>query len=158
MFQCTNISSCLTWNPATINFTPQNLQHVFLPHNDPLMVTLSSGVYQVQRILIDTESLTNILFYKCYQQTEQDYHKLEPSSTILVDFNGRATQTTRQLTLEVVTKAVWAEALFLVETSVFPYNAILGCPWIHSVAAITSTFHQKIKILTPNEVIKIKGE
>lgn len=44
MLQCTNISSYLPWNPATINFTPQDLQHVFLPHNDPLVVTLQIGV------------------------------------------------------------------------------------------------------------------
>lgn len=47
MLQCTNISSYLPWNPATINFTPQDLRHVFLPHNDPLVVTLQIGVYQV---------------------------------------------------------------------------------------------------------------
>ena len=89
---------------------------------------------------------------------EQENHKSEPSSTVLVNFNGRATHVAGQLTLEVVAKTMRAEALFLVKASVSPYNAVLGRPWIHSVAAITSTFHQKIKILTSDEVIKIERE
>lgn len=48
--------------------------------------------------------------------------------------------------------------LFLVETSPSPYNAILGRPWIHEVARVTSTYHQKIKILTPHGVVEILGE
>lgn len=48
--------------------------------------------------------------------------------------------------------------LFLVETSPSPYNAILGHPWIHEVARVTSTYHQKIKILTPHGVVEILGE
>lgn len=48
--------------------------------------------------------------------------------------------------------------LFLVEASPSPYNTILGRPWIHEVARVTSTYHQKIKILTPHGVVEILGE
>lgn len=89
---------------------------------------------------------------------EQENHKSEPSSTVLVGFNGRVTHAIGQLNLELVAKTVRVKALFLVKASVSPYNAFLGHPWIHSVAAITSTFHQKIKILTSDEVIKIERE
>jgi hypothetical protein len=37
----------------TISFSNSDLKDVQLPHNDPLVITLRIGNYDVQRILID---------------------------------------------------------------------------------------------------------
>ena len=89
-----------------INFTLEELQHVILPHNYPLVATLHIGVYQVQRILVDADSLTNILFYECFQWMGQEHQKLEPSLTILVGFNDKITHAAGQLTLEAMDKTM----------------------------------------------------
>ena len=59
---------CVKVNAPTIEFIVKDPSHVFLPHDDPLMVTLQLRSYEVHRILIDTGSLTNILC-KCYKLT-----------------------------------------------------------------------------------------
>lgn len=55
------IIGCVRKSAPTIEFTRKDLSHVFLPHDDPLVVTLQLGSYQVRRILVDTGSSTNIL-------------------------------------------------------------------------------------------------
>ncbi|CAA7016767.1 unnamed protein product [Microthlaspi erraticum] len=37
------------------------------------------------------------------------------------------------------------------------YNAIMGTPWIHSLKAVASTYHQCLKFPTPNETVTIRG-
>lgn len=38
------------------------------------------------------------------------------------------------------------------------YNCILGWPWIHSVGAVTSTLHQRLKFLINNKLVVVEGE
>ena len=51
---------------------------------------------------------------------------------------------------------VLVNTLFLVEKFISPYNVILGRPWIHVMAVVTSTYHQ-IKIDTTDKVVEIFG-
>lgn len=88
----------------------------------------------------------------------REHEKLCLSQTLLVGFNGKATHAVEQLTLEVVTGEVRVNALFLIDCSVSPYNAIIGCPWIHATTVITSTYLQKIKIATPRGIVEIAGD
>lgn len=75
----------------------------------------------------------------------QEHGKLQPYQTLLVGFNGKTTHTVGQLMLEVTIGEVRINTLFLIDNSVFPYNEILGHPWIHATIVVTSTYHQKSK-------------
>lgn len=72
---------------------------------------------------------------------EQEHEKLEPTQTLLIEFNGKTTHMVGQLILDVVEEAVCVCTLFLVEMSSSPYNVILGRPWIHVTIAVTSTYY-----------------
>uniref|UniRef100_A0A2N9J2B4 Uncharacterized protein n=1 Tax=Fagus sylvatica TaxID=28930 RepID=A0A2N9J2B4_FAGSY len=39
---------------------------------------------------------------------------------------------------------------FFILNAFFPYNAILGRPWLHRMGAVPSTLHQRLKFPTPN--------
>ena len=39
-----------------------------------------------------------------------------------------------------------------------PYNALIGRPWLHSILAVASTFHQCIKFPLPNGIGVIRGD
>ena len=46
---------------------------------------------------------------------------------------------------------------FIVVDAFFPYIAIMGRPSLHSLGAISSTLHQKVKYPFGGQVIKIVG-
>ena len=46
---------------------------------------------------------------------------------------------------------------FIVVTSFSPYTTILGRPWIHSMTAVPSTPHVKVKFCTEKGIAIVKG-
>ena len=49
------------------------------------------------------------------------------------------------------------EVDFIVVDVFSPYTAIMGRPWLHSLGAISSTLHQKIKYPSRDQVLEIVG-
>ena len=132
---------CVRKEDHVIKFTSKDLYDVSLPHEDPLIVTLQIEKYQVQRILVDTRSSSNILFHHYFRSMYREHEELCLSQTLLVGFNRKTTHAVRQLMLEAVRGEVQVNTLFLIDGSISSYNAILGRPWIHTIAVVTSTYH-----------------
>lgn len=59
--------------------------------------------------------------------------------------------------LEVIFGDVRINTLFLIDSFASPYNVILGRPWTHSTAVVTSTYHEKIKIAMLRGIVEIMG-
>ena len=49
------------------------------------------------------------------------------------------------------------EVDFIVVDAFFPYTAIMGRPWLHSLGAVLSTLHQKVKYPFEGQVLEIIG-
>ena len=49
------------------------------------------------------------------------------------------------------------EVDFIVVDAFFPYIAIIGRPWLHSLGAVSSTLHQKLKYPSEGQVLEIVG-
>ena len=49
------------------------------------------------------------------------------------------------------------EVDFIVVDVFSPYTAIMGRPWLHSLGAVSSTLHQKIKYPFRDQVLEIVG-
>ena len=49
------------------------------------------------------------------------------------------------------------EVDFIVVNAFSPYTAIIGRPWLHSLGAASSTFHQKVKYPSGGQVLEIVG-
>ena len=49
------------------------------------------------------------------------------------------------------------EVDFIVVDAFSPYMAIMGRPWLHSLGAVSSTLHQKVKYRSEGQVLKIVG-
>ena len=47
---------------------------------------------------------------------------------------------------------------FIVVHSYSPYTAVLGRPWIHSIGALLSSLHQKVKFRTRHDIVEIRGD
>ena len=49
------------------------------------------------------------------------------------------------------------EVNFIIVDVFSPYTAIMGRPWLHSLGAISSTLHQKVKYPFGDQVLEIVG-
>ena len=49
------------------------------------------------------------------------------------------------------------EVDFIVVDAFSPYTAIMGRPWLHSLRAVSSTLHQKVKYPSGDQVLEIVG-
>ena len=46
---------------------------------------------------------------------------------------------------------------FIVVDDFSPYTAIMGRPWLHTLGAVSSTLHQKVKYPSGDQVLEILG-
>ena len=49
------------------------------------------------------------------------------------------------------------EVDFIVVDVFSPYTAIMGRPWLHTLRAVSSTLHQKVKYPSGGQVLEIMG-
>ncbi|XP_057506541.1 uncharacterized protein LOC130789742 [Actinidia eriantha] len=95
------------------------------------MHELRIGKYDVKRILVDTRSSVEVMYYDLFKQLKLPQDKLKPARAALVRFNaqahwplGTASLKTRASSQELMTE-------FVVVDIPSPYNAIVGRDWLH---------------------------
>ncbi|KAF8107757.1 hypothetical protein N665_0117s0028 [Sinapis alba] len=74
-----------------------------------------------------------------------DLRDMKPSSRTLIGFNGASEQMLGTIRLPVYAGDIVRTVKFSVIRTKAPYNVILGTPWLHSMKAIPSTYHQCVK-------------
>ena len=60
-----------------ISFGPEDLARVQTPHDDPLVIMLRVHACDVQRILIDGGSITNVLFLEIFEKLWLDESRIQ---------------------------------------------------------------------------------
>ena len=86
--------------------------------------------------------------------------KLEDLTTYsspLVSFEGKMVISRSQIRLPVQTGSDVVEVDFIMVDAFSPYTTIMGRPWLHSLGAVSSTLHQKVKYPSRGQVLKIVG-
>ena len=78
-------------------------------------------------------------------------------SSPLVSFEGKMVVPKGQIRLPVQAGTNVVEVDFIVVDAFSPYTAIMGRPWLHSLGAVSSTHHQKVKYLSGGQVLEIVG-
>ena len=78
-------------------------------------------------------------------------------SSSLVSFEGKMVVPRGQIRLPVQTGSDVVEVDFIVVDAFSLYTAIMGRPWLHSLGAVSSTLHQKVKYPSGGQVQEIVG-
>ena len=78
-------------------------------------------------------------------------------SSPLVSFKGKIVVPKGQIRLPVQAGTDLVEVDFIVVDAFSSYTAIMGRPWLHSLGAVSSTLHQKVKYLSGGQVLEIVG-
>ncbi|GAV82849.1 hypothetical protein CFOL_v3_26300, partial [Cephalotus follicularis] len=85
-----------------ITFSEADYEGVRLPHDDPVVVTLLVELFTMERILVDSGSLVDILDKHAFDQLRIPEDQLKPVKTPLVGFAGEMIHPLESINLSVV--------------------------------------------------------
>ena len=90
------VSTSCPGNPGSsahqvISFSDEDLADVQIPHNDPLVITLRFGDYDVQRVLVDQGSFAEVMYKGLYEKLGSKEADLANFSTPVFGFSGEST-------------------------------------------------------------------
>ena len=105
--------------------------------------------------MIDQGSVTKIMYLDLYKGLGLKPENLTTYSSPLVSFKGKMVIPKGQIRLSVQASTDVVEVDFIVVDVFSPYTAIMGRPWLHTLGAISSTLHQKVKYPSEDQVLKI---
>ena len=99
----------------------------------------------MKRVMIDQGSAADIMYPDLYRRLNLKLENLTAYSSPLVSFEGRMVVPKGQIRLPVQTGTDVMKVVFIVVDVFFPYMAIMGKLWLHTLGAVSSTLHQKVK-------------
>ncbi|GAV60161.1 hypothetical protein CFOL_v3_03692, partial [Cephalotus follicularis] len=121
------------------SFSEADYERVCLPHDDPVVVTLSEELFTMKRILIDSGSSADILYKHAFDQLKIPTDQLRPVKTPLVGFTGEIVHPLGSIDLSVVAslapRQTQVHMTFLVVDTPSPYNAIIERPGLNLMEA-----------------------
>ena len=147
----------LEW-PLVMGFSDEDKIETIQPHDDTLVITLRIGGYDVKRVMVDQGSTAEIMYPDLYKGLSLKVEDLMPYSSPLVSFEGKVIIPKGQIRLPVQTGSETVEVDFIVVDAYSPYTAIIVRPWLHTLGAISSTLHQKIKYPSGGQIEEILGD
>ncbi|XP_065045855.1 uncharacterized protein LOC103989797 [Musa acuminata AAA Group] len=116
---------------------------------------------QVRRIMIDTGSSADVLYFDAFQKLGLSRENMEPMCSALTGFTGNSISPlgaiTLPLTLGVPPRSKMVMSTFLVVDLPMAYNAIFGRPTLNKIRAVVSTYHQTVKFPTHGGVGEVWG-
>ena len=134
------------WEP--IIFDDDDLEGTIQPHDDALVVTAQISGFLVKRVMVDQGSGADVMYPDLFRGLELRKEDLMKHTSPLIGFDGKVVVPEGQISLPVIMGGKEVVVTFTIVTSFFPYTAILGRLWIHSMGAVPSTLHVKIKFPT----------
>ena len=121
------------------------------------MVTIRIGGYDVKRVIVDQGNAAEIMYHDLFKGLGLKSKDLRSYSSPLVSFEGKMVVLKGQIRLPVQTRTDVVKVDFIVVEAFSSYTAIMGRPWLHSLDAVSSTLHQKVKYASGGQVLEIVG-
>ena len=144
--------------PLVMGFSNEDKIGTIQPHDDTLVITLRIGGYDVKRVMVDQGSAAEIMHPNLYKRLNLKAENLMPYNSPLVSFEGKIIIPKGQVRLPVQTGLEVVEVDFIVVDIYSPYTAIVARPWLHTLGAVSSTLHQKVKYPFDGQIEEILGD
>ncbi|XP_031106343.1 uncharacterized protein LOC116010996 [Ipomoea triloba] len=145
-----------------IIFTDDDLPDGPLPHRDALVITLDINNTIIHRVLVNTWSSVNVMYYDMFTKLGLTRKQLAPVRTPLSGFTGDSIETEGSINLEVEIGTAphvkrW-EVKFVVTKIECAHNIILGRPALEDLQSVISMEHLCLKFPTPTGVGVARGD
>ena len=108
--------------------------------------------------MVDQGGAAEIIYPDLYKELSLKAEDLTPYSSPLVSFEGKVIIPKGQIRLPMQTGLVTVEIDFIVVEAYSPYTAIVARPWLHTLGAVSSTLHQKVKYPSEGQIEEILGD
>ena len=144
--------------PLVMGFLNEDKIGTIQSQDDALVVTLQIRGYDVKKVMVDQGSVTEIMYPDLYKGLNLKAENLMPYSSPLVSFEGKIIIPKGQVKLPVQTGSEVVEVDFIVVDAYSPYTAIVARPWLHTLGAVSSTLHQKVKYPSNGQIKEILGD
>ena len=144
--------------PLVMGFSDVDKIGTIQPHDDALVITLRIEGYDVKRVMVDQDSATEIMYPDFYKGLSLRAEDLTPYSFPLVIFEGKIIIPIGQIRLPVQTGSEMVKVDFIVVDAYSSYTAIVARPWLHTLGAVSSTLHQKVKYSFEGQIKEILGD
>ena len=112
----------------------------------------------MKRVMVDQGSAAEIMYPDLFKGLNLRTEDLTPYNSPLVSFEGKIIIPKGQIRLPVQASSETVEVDFIVVNAYSPYTAIVAKPWLHTLGAVSSTLHQKIKYLFGGKIEEILGD
>ncbi|XP_065017249.1 uncharacterized protein LOC135643811 [Musa acuminata AAA Group] len=130
-------------------------------HDDALVISARIANAQVKRIMVDTGSSADILYFDAFQKLGLSRDNMKPVSSALTGFTSDSISPlgaiTLPLTLGALPRSKMTMTTFLVIDLPAAYNAILGRPTLNKIRAVILTYYQTVKFPTHAGIGEIAG-
>ncbi|KAK9671907.1 hypothetical protein RND81_12G063100 [Saponaria officinalis] len=143
--------------PGAITFSDADLPPFDSEHNLALYIDVECLRKSLPVTLIDNGSAVNVLPLNTAYLLGLKDQDFIPCNEGVRAFDGTHRNIKGTVTLRIKTGPVERKTDFQVIDVAPSYNMLLGRPWMHSVQAITSTLHQKVKLPLNGEIITIEA-
>ena len=144
--------------PLVMVFLNEDNIGTIQPYDDALVITLRIRGYDVKRVMVDQGSAVEIMYPDLYKALNLKPGDLTPYSSPLVSFEGKIIITKGQIRLPMQTGSEVVKVDFIVVDAYSPYTEIIVRPWLHSLGAVSSTLHQKVKYPFEGQIKEILGD
>ena len=111
----------------------------------------------MKRVMANQGSAIEIMYPDLYKGLGLKPKDLATYSSPLLSFKGKMVVPKGQIRLPVQAGTDMVEVDFIVVDAFSPYTTIMGRPWLHSLGAVLSTLHQKVKYPFGGQVLEIIG-
>ena len=118
-----------TWKPRPLTWSEEDSIRVLMPHYDPIVITASVGMWNMERILVDEGSAASVIFANCYEKMNIPADLILEEHNPVFGFNGQKARPIGRVVLNVARMGKVFTVDFLLIDAKSPYNAILGRDW-----------------------------
>ncbi|GAU46453.1 hypothetical protein TSUD_402200 [Trifolium subterraneum] len=132
--------------------------------HDPLVIQVQILNCDVKRVLIDSGSSADIMYWEAFKAIQLAGEQLQPYNGTLVGFGGEQVEVMRHVTLLTTfgekENAKTIKVRYLVVKTVFTsYNIIIGRPAFNTLGAVLSTLYLSMKYpLNDGRVGTVRGD
>ena len=107
---------------------------------------------------MDQGSAAEIMYPDLFKGLNLKTEDLTPYNSPLVSFEGKIIIPKGQVRLPVQARSEIVEVDFIVVDAYSPYTAVVARPLLHTLGAVSSTLHQKIKYPSGGKIEEILGD
>ena len=107
--------------------------------------------------MVDDGNAAEVIYPDLYKGLNLKLEDLTPYTSHLMSFDRKLVIPKGMIRLPIQICQEIVKVNFIVVDTYSPYTAIVGRPWLHTLGAVTSYLHQKVKFPSGDLVLEIHG-